>query len=126
MTLSTGTEIPSGGIIMWSGSVANVPQGWKLCDGTNGTPDLSGKFIIGSKTDSGGTYDVGDTGGAATDTVPAHDHGGWTGGVDHGAYGGDTTAGFLDTYHAHPISSQAAVTVDTIPPYYAMAFIMKT
>ncbi len=38
--------IPSGGIIMWSGSVASIPQGWALCDGTNGTPDLKDRFVI--------------------------------------------------------------------------------
>lgn len=42
---STGFVIPPGGIIMWSGKT--VPQGWKLCDGTNNTPDLRGRFIVG-------------------------------------------------------------------------------
>lgn len=42
---STGFVIPPGGIIMWSGKT--VPEGWKLCDGTNNTPDLRGRFIVG-------------------------------------------------------------------------------
>ena len=37
--------IPVGGIIMWSGSYSNIPKGWALCDGNNGTPNLVGKFI---------------------------------------------------------------------------------
>jgi len=32
--------IPVGGIIMWSGTIANIPSGWALCNGSNGTPDL--------------------------------------------------------------------------------------
>ncbi len=45
--------IPRGVIVMWSGSVATIPTGWALCDGTNGTPDLRGSFIVG--------YDPADT-----------------------------------------------------------------
>ena len=50
--------IPLGGIIMWSGS--SVPTGWSLCNGSNGTPDLRNRFIVGS----GGSYNTGATGGA--------------------------------------------------------------
>lgn len=68
--------IPSGGIIMWSGSVANIPAGWALCNGQNGTPDLRNRFVIGA----GSTYAVGATGGsttknlAHTHTGPSHTH----------------------------------------------------
>ena len=37
----------SGMIMIWSGSIANIPSGWLLCDGNNGTPNLSGKFVLG-------------------------------------------------------------------------------
>lgn len=40
------TTMPTGGIIMWSGTTASIPAGWSLCDGSNGTPDLTDKFII--------------------------------------------------------------------------------
>ena len=73
--------VPQGVILMWSGSVATIPVGWALCDGTGGTPDLRDKFIVGAGT--GGSYGVGDTGGAtsATSTAAgAHDHSGNTGG----------------------------------------------
>lgn len=50
--------IPSGGIIMWAGAL--VPTGWKLCDGNNATPDLRGRFIIGSNT----SYPLGSSGGS--------------------------------------------------------------
>lgn len=67
--------VPPGGIIMWSGSVASIPNDWALCDGTNGTPDLRGLFVVGA----GGTYAVGDTGGLndvtlAEANIPAHSH----------------------------------------------------
>ena len=54
------TPFPVGGIIMWSGSVASIPSGWVLCDGTNSTPNLSDKFVVAA----GSTYAVGDTGNA--------------------------------------------------------------
>lgn len=71
--------IPVGGIIMWSGTIANIPLGWKLCDGSNNTPDLRDKFVVGATADVGGTAmsnvagAVAQTGGSTT-----HDHGGNT------------------------------------------------
>ena len=32
--------VPAGGIIMWAGTIANIPTGWLICDGNNGTPNL--------------------------------------------------------------------------------------
>ena len=49
-----GRFIPVGGIVMWSGTVATIPAGWQLCDGTNGTPDLRDRFVIGARADSSG------------------------------------------------------------------------
>lgn len=64
--------IPSGGIIIWSGSSASIPANWYLCNGANGTPDLRDRFVVGAGT----TYAVGATGGQNTiTTVPAHTHG---------------------------------------------------
>ena len=55
--------IPSGGIIMWSGYSGAIPTGWKICDGTNNTPNLTGRFIVGYN----GTYGKdGATGGSNT------------------------------------------------------------
>ena len=64
---------------MWSGPVSAIPAGWALCDGTNGTPDLRDRFIVGA----GGGYDVGDTGGLdsvtlTTSQLPSHSHGSGT------------------------------------------------
>lgn len=68
-------SVPVGAILMWSGSVANIPSGWVLCDGANGTPDLRDRFVLGA----GSTYAVGAVGGSADATLVAHDHGGVTG-----------------------------------------------
>ena len=68
-------QMPQGGIILWSGAANNVPAGWALCDGQNGTPDLRDKFIVGA----GSAYQPGDAGGAAmaqltTLELPSHSH----------------------------------------------------
>ncbi len=68
--------VPKGGIIMWSGTIANIPTGWVLCDGSNGTPNLIAKFIRGVATNS---TNPGTTGGSDTHTLttaemPAHTH----------------------------------------------------
>ena len=79
---SSGFGIPKGIITMWSGSTSSVPSGWALCDGTNNTPDLRGKFVVG-KDDS--TFAApGNTGGGGTDgsnniqlhpkNIPSHFH----------------------------------------------------
>lgn len=60
-----GLGVEAGLIIWWYGSVASIPAGWVLCDGTNGTPDMRGKFPYGA----GGTANPGVTGGSATFTV---------------------------------------------------------
>lgn len=49
--------LPSGVIVMWSGTLATIPAGWSLCNGAGGTPDLRDKFIYGwsNGVDPGGT-----------------------------------------------------------------------
>ena len=56
--------IPSGVIVMWSGSVATIPSGWYLCNGSNSTPDLRNKFIIAANADDGGAAKTSVTGSA--------------------------------------------------------------
>lgn len=72
---ATGHVMPVGAIIMWSGSTSNVPSGWVLCDGRNGTPDLRGRFIVGQSS----AYRPGSTGGAervalSSSELPRHTH----------------------------------------------------
>jgi hypothetical protein len=56
--------VPSGIIAIWSGSIATIPSGWKICDGTLSTPDLRDKFIRGAAAAAGG----GGAGGFDTNT----------------------------------------------------------
>src|SRR5690625_615574 len=66
--LPTPEGIPSGLISMWSGALNAIPSGWALCDGSNGTPNLTDRFIVAA----GGDYAVGDTGDGS---IPSHSHG---------------------------------------------------
>ena len=65
----------SGMIILWSGNTGNIPTGFVLCDGNNGTPNLTDRFIVGA----GGAYSPGASGGSSTVTLsssqlPSHNH----------------------------------------------------
>ena len=166
--------VPVGGIIMWSGTVATIPANWALCNGSNGTPDLRDKFVIGA----GSTYAPAATGGAATKTLevanlPSHSHsltgataaasGGHTHSVsDAGHYhsgsftnvGTPVSGGLTGTpsgdwapantnvgnasltvssvpNHTHDLSGTTAsvgsgTAVNILPPYFALAYIMRT
>ena len=64
--------LPIGSIIMFNGAASNIPEGWHICDGTEGTPNLIGSFIKAAATS-------GETGGEtqiqlATDNIPNHTH----------------------------------------------------
>ena len=39
--------LPKGAVIMWHGEVNDIPDGWAICNGENGTPDLRNRFIVG-------------------------------------------------------------------------------
>lgn len=52
--LAVSESFPSGIICMWSGSIGNIPGGWQLCNGENGSPDLRSKFIKGAAPGQGG------------------------------------------------------------------------
>jgi hypothetical protein len=58
-TTPSVSAVPAGGIIMWSGSIGSIPSGYYICDGSNGTPDLRDRFVVGAGT----SYAVGNTGG---------------------------------------------------------------
>ena len=152
---SVASAIPSGGIIIWSGSIAAVPSGWYLCDGSNGTPDLRDRFVIGA----GSAYAVGDTGGSKDAIVVEHNHtsvstslsGSITGiSQSFGDGGGEASGVFSKTTghtvnftpiendsgdgggvtfngnHSHTINSTGSSgTNANLPPYYALAYIMK-
>jgi microcystin-dependent protein len=102
---AVASGIPAGIISMWSGSIASIPTGWALCDGTGGAPDLRDRFVVGA----GSTYAVGATGGANTVTldttqIPSHTHtgSGSTAATDLAhTHTGSGTSGSTDLAHTH-------------------------
>lgn len=112
-TITEGALVPSGVIVMWHGLIANIPDGWVICDGNNGTPNLLARFVEGVAT--AGT-NPGTTGGAKAKTTTGHTHGiNW---IPAGASGGVMLVNTLKTA-TDSIS-------DIRPPFYDIAFIMKT
>lgn len=113
-TIAPLGEFPIGGILMWSGSILTIPIGYQLCDGTNGTPDLRDRFIVGA----GLSYAVGATGGTTN-----HQHNIYiTGNLDLGSLF-DTPGG--GSYEATFQWSGTTDFQDNLPPYYALAYIQR-
>lgn len=172
MLPQAGGDLPKGVIVMWSGAVDTIPGDWALCDGTNGTPDLRGRFVLGA----GDGHSVGSTGGEdahtliesemanhthSTDSQGDHVHSGYTstedinhshkyerGGVTWAGGGVQVsvlanTTGYSYTEdasvsHSHQIILNSAGNHthsisyageshphNNMPPYYALAYIMK-
>jgi len=105
---------------MWSGSVASIPTGYVLCNGSNGTPDLRGRFVIGA----GGAYTPDDTGGTSTHT---HTVSGTTGAnsASTSVNGAPASTSVASHPHTHSLSTTSG-SAGTLPPYYALCYIMKT
>jgi len=147
------TPIPVGGILLWSGSIGSIPAGYALCNGSNGTPDLRDRFVVGAGT----TYAVNATGGSADAIVVTHTHttsitdsGHFhdTGVTDNEVLGSSVATG--PSVSARAPSLAAATTQNSfitgskttgisvtnanagtsgtnanLPPYYALCYIMK-
>lgn len=121
-------KAPIGTIVIWSGTADNIPSGWQLCDGTNGTPDLRDKFVLGAGT----AHSVGETGGSeevtlTVEQMPSHKHT-----ISSHLSGMSATSsriavmtqmtkvenqetGYTGSSQPHP----------NMPPYYALCYIMK-
>ena len=126
-------EAPEGIIVMWSGSLAAIPEGWALCDGNNGAPDLRDRFILsisvgeepgiigGSSSHghsiSGGehTHDSSEMGPATSDFTV-----GTAGDPREAAQAGHMHHIFLSGAHSHSVGNS-----NHLPPYAKLAFIMK-
>jgi len=110
---------PTGGICLWFGAIVDIPAGFVLCNGANGTPDLRNRFLVGA----GDTYAVDAVGGAIL-----HNHAFTGDGHVHDIdIGADISSG--GGYESITDSAQAAGTTDNgngLPPYHALAYIMKT
>lgn len=111
-------EMIIGGIIMWHGLLADIPDTYALCDGTNGTPDLREKFIRGSANG----VDPGGGGGNVN-----HTHTFLGDGHQHGVPAGSGQQ--LGTDRAIITTSNPATGTtdaeDGRPPFYDIAYIMK-
>ena len=145
-------SLPTGAIILWSGSIGAIPSGFTICDGTLGTPDLRDRFIVGA----GSSYAVAATGGSADSIIVSHTHTATSTVTDPGHYhlqpnsggaGGTITAssGLANTgnssysgYYGTAVAT-TGITVATTnasagtsgtgannPLFYALAYIMKT
>lgn len=90
-------SLPSGVIVMWSGSIASIPGGWLLCNGSSGTPDLRDRFIVGA----GSTYAVAATGGSANATLVSHTHTATSTSTFTGTALGTHTHSITDPGHTH-------------------------
>ena len=144
---------PSGCIAIWSGSITSIPSGWRLCDGTDGTPDLRDKFVVCAGT----TYPRGSTGGYANRTpsvssssinnttltvsqLPSHTHtipNDYYNNATTGASSGENGASGSPTGHTETTGatggggghnhsvSVSCNSYDNRPAYYHLAYIMK-
>jgi hypothetical protein len=151
--VASPTVIPTGLISLWSGSIGSIPSGWVLCDGNNSTPNLTDRFIVGAGNSyavagQGGSADsivVSHTH-TATSTTTATDSGHTHGIAYSGTLGFSGGGGFAGTAFGGAVnqateSGTANITATTtttnastgvsgtnanLPPYYALAYIMKS
>ena len=144
---ASSSTLPSGMILLWSGAVGSIPSGYYLCDGNNGTPDLRNRFLIGA----GNTYSVNQTGGSADAIVVSHTHTATSTVTDPGhfhSYNFPATGNSYGSNGGGLINSGVATNTSTattgltvattnatagtsgtganLPPYYALAYIMKS
>ena len=129
--------VPRGTVVAWytnqvSGASVQPPVGWRVCDGSNGTPDLRNRFILGAQ----GPVEIGMAGGASV-----HNHLGLTSSGGGGYVGGPTivqdfkrptgidydSAATEDHTHEIPAHQHSFVTADTshLPPYFKLLYIIK-
>ncbi len=116
---------------MWYGDTADIPGGWVLCDGTNGTPDLRGRVPVGLSADTEFNT-LGKTGGAKTHTLsiaemPSHNH----------SFGGDSYGEHAYSPFNFPLMAEThnvtrnvsntggGLAHNNLQPYTVVHFIMK-
>lgn len=124
-----GSGIPSGGIIAYSGEAETIPEGWAVCDGENGTPDLRGRFILGVSE----THPMGETGGEeevtlTVDQMPSHDHTGSRMSTTGNKVAVSTSSSAVPHYYRSDDRTEVSGGSQphpNMPPYYALIYIMK-
>lgn len=144
---TTAVGVPSGIITMWSGSLESIPEGWALCDGSNNTPDLKGRFVVGYDPNNADYSEVGNQGGTedvvlSIDQMPSHSHGNrvysssenrtdamntYPAGRNFAAqaYRGLRNSTTNHTNTNEIVSTGGGQAHENRPPYYVLAFIIK-
>jgi len=140
---------PLNTVQMWSGLLVDIPKGWQLCDGTNGTPDLVASFVKGAPD----VTDAGATGGEDEHTLtvtemPSHTHttlstgGGLHNhnpssnqvrtrtGIDNGRPGSGTSgafrSGLIDPVNGtFTIGTTGGAPHENRPAFFELAYIMR-
>lgn len=132
---------PQGVILPWYTKSGSFPSGWAICDGSNGTPDLRGKFLIGvgnmsdvgqprgQETHTHGVSKVGVSvsGGTARAQEPGSNADAWK--ADGMARGGAPQVTGLDHSHAFSGNGGASGNTDAasnVPPAITVLYMMKT
>lgn len=135
--------MPKGAIVMWSGAINAIPEGWELCDGENGRPDLRGRFIVGYNPNDKDYNTIGKYGGDKTITLkaeecamPSHTH---SVSVDAciendlenyspSRVDGNNGGRFRRVEKSYTTTSASTIAKphENRPPYYVLAYIMKT
>ena len=125
---------PPGMILMFEGSISEAPYGWSICDGTNGTPDLSGRIPRGAlDKETCGTFGGKPSIKISAENMPEHTHDAPGSGY---IYMKTADSGYKDgmmrlvslqrnviTSSVLGINPQKAI--DLVPPYVSITFIMK-
>ena len=140
-------QFPKGMIMLWQGSSA--PEGWAICDGSNGTPDLRGKFVLGysSGSDNAAYRTIGGSGGSekvsftmSVEQMPPHNHKFL---ITNNSCNGACNQSPPTALHADDRAYQTwdknkdgqsmiqaegggkPITIDNMPPFYTLSYIMK-
>jgi len=135
---TTTFNLPKGVIVAWNSEIA--PVGWALCDGTNGTPNLQGRFILGSNMNrSIGTIGGVETVALSVDQIPPHSHNLLLnsacfkdGGCDSRRSVDGTNIKYdavkekeVSKYDYQPQSTGGGKPHENMPPFYTLTYIMK-
>jgi microcystin-dependent protein len=118
---------------MWSGAIVNIPSGWALCDGTNGTPNLSGKFIVGYDAGDADYSEMLNAGGEkkhvlSVNEMPSHTHPSGIKSNSQDYVDGSASPNNIGTAGGASISTGSTgggLAHENRPPYLTLAYIMK-
>lgn len=123
--------MPIGAVIAYAGDIDSIPPGWHICDGTEGTPDLRGRFVLGQSS----RYRYGTSGGEAThklttNEMPSHKHTIYSLTGDGSYHSMPTSDGRSNTTKNTLGSNTCSNTGgnqphNNMPPYYVLYYIMR-